>query len=159
VVISKLDWLVSKKLIFWALALVTYHKSFSYWKVFSSSQGLKIGRVVGYSAIPLFLRRVPSSFLSGYVASMMGNCSLIDFSRLLGVTTNWKQNKFDEIKEWFINERIFDLWVSVLLWSGWEEWKPSDDHPNWKKNWYWSLCWCKDRALYTKMWTKLSGKF
>ena len=64
---------------------------FHHWKVFSSSQGLKMGRVVGYSAMPLLRRNVPSSFLSGEVASMMGNCSLIDFSRLLGVTTNCKE--------------------------------------------------------------------
>ena len=61
-----------------------------YWKVFSSSHGLKMGRVAGYS-IFCFLLRVPSSLRKGYVASMMGSCSLIGFSRLLGVTTNWKE--------------------------------------------------------------------
>ena len=66
---------------------------FLYWKVFSSSQGLKMGRVVGYSILVLVLLNVPSSFLRGYVANMMGNCSLIDFSRLLGVTINWNEEK------------------------------------------------------------------
>ena len=59
-----------------------------YWNVFSSSHGLKIGSVDGYSILVLALRRVPSSFRRGYVASIMGSWSLMDFSRLLGVTMN-----------------------------------------------------------------------
>ena len=44
-----------------------------HWNVFSSSHGLKIGSVVGYSVLALFLLSVPSSFRSGYVANMMGS--------------------------------------------------------------------------------------
>merc|ERR1719458_2130421 len=54
-------------------------------KFFSSSHGRKMGRVVGYSTLA-FRRIVPSSFLSGYVARRIGSCSLIGFSKLLGVT-------------------------------------------------------------------------
>ncbi len=70
------------------LILVHVWETLHYWKVFSSSQGLKMGRVVGYSILVLVLLSVPSSFLNGYVASMIGSCSLIAFSRLLGVTMN-----------------------------------------------------------------------
>ncbi len=85
-----------------------------HWNVFSSSQGLKIGSVVGYSILCRVRFRVPSPFLlenenevsrinnslfksfnsnwfphlSGYVASMIGSWSLMGFSRLLGVTMN-----------------------------------------------------------------------
>ena len=62
-----------------------------HWNVFSSSHGLKMGSVVGYSVFVLFLLSVPSSLRSGYVANMMGNCSLMDFSRLLGVTMNYNE--------------------------------------------------------------------
>ena len=50
-----------------------------------------MGSVVGYSVFVLFLLSVPSSLRSGYVANMMGNCSLMDFSRLLGVTMNYNE--------------------------------------------------------------------
>ena len=46
-----------------------------------------MGRVVGYSVLA-FLRMVPSSLRRGYVASRIGSCSLIGFSKLLGVTMN-----------------------------------------------------------------------
>jgi len=47
--------------------------------------------------------------------------------------------------------------MSVLLWSGWDKWKPRNDLPNQEKNQYWTVYRWKGRALHTKMGAKLSG--
>jgi len=48
--------------------------------------------------------------------------------------------------------------MSVLLWSGWDERKPSDDVPNQEKNQYWIVYWWNRRTLCIKMWAKVFGK-
>ena len=96
------------KMILMVIIMMSPGQQDDYWNVFSSNHGRKMGNVAGYWSggvlcapfvLPLlFLRaNVPSSFRNGYVANIIGNWSLIDFSRLLGVTTNWNRKENGEI--------------------------------------------------------------